>query len=245
MKKTLVVGDLHGCYDLAAAALSFKGDYNIVFLGDYVDSFCNSVDAQLRTIRLVLGEHNNNDVTALIGNHEASYLIDGMGCSGWKSKTAAAMLHLKDLVLALPYYVKRSGWLLSHAGVSARLLDSMGQTYHEYLNNGDYLQIGRARGGLHSIGGLLWCDWHGEFEPLPKLQQIVGHTHNNQGRIQDKGGSYCIDCLPYENLSNSDDVKFFVLEDEAPLVIKTEEVYERALTYTGLSDQTRSLCQPS
>lgn len=40
-----------------------------------------------------------------------------------------------------------------------------------------FLQVGRARGGYPTaLGGMTWCDWYQEFEPIPNLRQIVGHT---------------------------------------------------------------------
>lgn len=40
-----------------------------------------------------------------------------------------------------------------------------------------FLMAGRARGGHPTaLGGLVWCDWYREFEPIPGVRQIVGHT---------------------------------------------------------------------
>lgn len=43
--------------------------------------------------------------------------------------------------------------------------------------------------------GLLWCDWHAEFEDALPLPQIVGHTGPDSGEpaARQKGRSWCLD----------------------------------------------------
>ena len=53
--------------------------------------------------------------------------------------------------------------------------------------------VGRARGGSHPCGGLLWCDVH-EFVPIPGINQIFGHTPGNLGTVKEGRDSLNI-CL--------------------------------------------------
>jgi hypothetical protein len=39
-----------------------------------------------------------------------------------------------------------------------------------------FWSVGMARGGFTPVGGLLWCDWSREFQPVPGLNQVMGHT---------------------------------------------------------------------
>ena len=51
--KTIIVGDLHGRYEIAEKVLA--SGHNVVFVGDYVDSRENrSVEDQIKTIEIVL-----------------------------------------------------------------------------------------------------------------------------------------------------------------------------------------------
>ena len=74
MAKTIVVGDIHGHVDSVEKALAFDG--NVVFVGDYLDSFSQSVDNQILCLKMVLDaiEEEPDRVVGLIGNHEMSYL---------------------------------------------------------------------------------------------------------------------------------------------------------------------------
>lgn len=73
--KTIVIGDIHGCYNELKSLLLYletKGEYDktkdkLVFLGDYIDRGKNS----RLVIKLVRSlQENNNNVVALMGNHE-------------------------------------------------------------------------------------------------------------------------------------------------------------------------------
>ena len=59
------------------------------------------------------------------------------------------------------------------------------------------------------MGGLLWCDWHTDFIPVPGLNQVVGHTASfaqkawkdglRVGNLRCKGGnSWNVDCMGRE-----------------------------------------------
>lgn len=190
--KWLVVGDLHGQHEIAQAALDT--DYPVVFIGDYLDSFKRSVDDQIITLRLVLNAVRRDKAVALRGNHELSYWLPNAQCSGYK---AATQLHFNDLVkdfeMLTRDYVWVEGFLISHAGVSQHILDLYDLSLEEYLHRGRFGDVGYSRGGLSPVGGLYWCDWRYDFEPVPDVKQIVGHTRG--ALIRENDGNYCIDVL--------------------------------------------------
>ena len=95
--KTIIVGDLHGRYEIAEKVLEAKEDYNVVFVGDYVDSRegISPVD-QVKTIKLVLEAIKVSDgrVQGLLGNHELSYMKPEMQCSGYSYEVRNAFNNL-------------------------------------------------------------------------------------------------------------------------------------------------------
>ena len=75
-----------------------------------------------------------------------------------------------------------------------------------------FYQVGSSRGGRFRAGGIVWCDFDHEFQPIEDLRQIVGHTsqymtgvskqHNSEGfaNIVD-ANNICIDCFMSEYLT--------------------------------------------
>lgn len=192
--KTLIVGDLHGKWEIAEKALSTE--HNVVFMGDYLDSFERSSHDCLKTLSIVTeAEHG---VYALKGNHELSYL--GMPCSGYNKKIASGLW--LDWEMTLLDCLWCEGFLISHAGVSQLLLDSLQTDLEGYLNKGSYEQVGVSRGGTSHVGGLYWCDWFQEFSPVEGVKQIVGHSGYRPGGVYEgileKEGNYNVDCLDYK-----------------------------------------------
>lgn len=204
-KHTVVVGDLHGKYEIAEKVL--KSKYNVVFVGDYVDSYDRSIDDSVRTIKTVVeaAESTPERVTALMGNHDYQYMPDGLMCSRFKGMT---QFHLKEMGLdrvasILKPYTKVGMFTISHAGVSSRLLECLSTNMDDYLLSGNFDQIGYARGGTDPIGGLYWCDWFEEFEPVIGVPQIVGHSgYRPEGYVHgilSEGHNYNVDCLQVSN----------------------------------------------
>lgn len=179
--KTIVVGDIHGHVNSVEAALAHP--CNIVFVGDYLDSFSQSVENQILCLKMVLdaAEAEPDRVVGLIGNHELSYLDPAMRCSGYNTKTQRYVDQLKDRMKAVlkPYH-----WvgdhLISHAGVDEELLLYKKVSLEEYLESGDFNQIGTYRGGYQPVGGLYWNDFNAEMIPINGLKQVVGHSNGKR-----------------------------------------------------------------
>lgn len=180
--QTMVVGDLHGKYEIAERAIKWfnarPDDSKLIFVGDYLDSYDRSVADQVTTLSLVLGAcSTHNNVIGLFGNHEMSYLHPLQRCSGYKGTTQFHVNHMKDVMeKELKYYTWAGQYLVTHAGVSQYYLDRIGKSLDEYLDEGKYCDVGYARGGHAPVGGSLWCDYWEEFEPIDNLPQVFGHT---------------------------------------------------------------------
>lgn len=215
--KTIIVGDLHGRIEIAEQLL--KEDCNIVFIGDYLDSFDRSIEDQLKLLSLIRTnvQESNGRIKALLGNHELSYIEPSMRASGYNYDTAAT-LRANDFEYFLNY-VWVDDFLISHAGVSGALLKNKECTLDNYLKDEDFLQIGRRRGGRDEVGGLFWCDWFSEFDPLPDTPQVVGHSGyrpkgEHEGILQ-KDNSFNIDCFQYTK-------EVLVIEDNQASIMKLE-----------------------
>jgi Calcineurin-like phosphoesterase. len=205
MTKIAVVGDLHGRFEVVEELLEW--DHDIVFIGDYLDSFDRAAVEQLRTLDLVLEAVKSGKAKALLGNHEMAYMDRKMACSGNTIEVQLGLLE-RDMSILLTHLWIGEDILLSHAGVSQALLDDRKQTLTEYLDFGEFNQIGRSRRGPDFVGGLYWCDWWKEFKPIDNIRQVVGHsayrpTHADSGIVimSDSYGSenYNIDCLDRVN----------------------------------------------
>lgn len=232
--KTLMIGDLHGNLEVVEHAIQQRTTDRVVFIGDYLDSFNRSVEDQIQGLRLVLDacEVDPDRFTGLIGNHELSYIKDGEMCSGYSYTTDKLMVHLKTRChKILRNYTFVDEFLVSHAGLSQVLLDNLGVTVEEYLENQEYFQVGHRRGGYDDCGGLYWCDWNSEFEPVKGTPQIVGHTHyqyTDGFKTKDIGNevSYNIDCLPQFNIlriDHGDEARVAVVEDS---IVTNENLFD-------------------
>jgi len=191
-KPTLVIGDLHGQYEIAEFARDTE--YSVIFLGDYLDSFNRSKKEQIRTLQLVLNSIQNSRARGIMANHDISYLRPELRCGGWNSITQSYIDNgLRNrMEMLLEDYIWCEGFLISHAGVSQRLLNYLQIDLDTYLSRKDFEQIGPYRRGNFECGGLRWCDWR-EFEPIEGVNQIVGHSRYFD--IRNKDNNWCIDVL--------------------------------------------------
>jgi len=73
MKKTYVIGDIHGCYKSLCSLLELIGDTGdtLIFLGDYVDRGPDSKKVVSLVAQL---KKERPRVITLLGNHEAMFL---------------------------------------------------------------------------------------------------------------------------------------------------------------------------
>ncbi len=202
--KYIVCGDTHGKIEIVRHLLSgeYVG-YHKVFVGDYVDSYDRSVGNQVSIVQELLQScRDRDDVTCLLGNHELSYMMNKMQCSGHKYATK---VHMDLLIPEIETTFKThlyitAGVLVTHAGATQQMFPNKEYLRNCLTTNADMLyHIGRARGGTNKVGGIFWCDYWEEFEPIPNLIQIMGHTahrpHGEPRGIVMRDNAINIDCL--------------------------------------------------
>lgn len=210
--KTVVVGDIHGDFDKACTFLNMANDDTaVIFVGDFLDSWYNSVDDQVESLfAAVEAVERGKNVLICRANHEQSYLKDSARCSGWSSETqrlvdAYGLTRIEDVLQDWIWldFDHAKPILITHAGVSALNFsheDVTADHVDHWLEYSPTLYAaGAARGGTALVGGILWCDWWREFEPLKNIRQIVGHSNARpkgayEGVVSN-GENYNIDCL--------------------------------------------------
>ncbi len=141
-----------------------------------------------------------------------------MRCTGYDEAFDLALQPYKEKLLTLFEYF---AWfpefhlLITHAGLTFQLWQEVGLNLRNLETilggwagrpaaNTPAGRIGLARGGVDPVGGIFWCDWYSEFQPVPRLTQVLGHTSalSVQEELQAKtpgirrrGSNYNIDCL--------------------------------------------------
>lgn len=158
-------------------------------------------------------------------------------CSGYERgkkgliQKSFSQVPIAEIRKKFAWYIWIDDYLCTHAGIhpihipARRLLEKDGLTkdsISEFLDeeirraedaliSGDRFWLygaGMARGGRLNYGGIIWLDFNQEFEPIPELRQIVGHTSNRAIRNHPSDGNLdlttsdnlCIDCRLKEYL---------------------------------------------
>lgn len=203
--KYLIISDIHLRWRIANSIIKKeRNKYDkILFLGDYFDNFGALPRDYIDISKWLKDNLYNENYIFLLGNHDAAYLsyyncILGerhyYRCSGF-SEQWFDIIH-KHLTIddwknmKLHYFIK-DNVLCSHAGLSYNLYNNKDINLKEYIESEsecgfnrilqnfapiEIIQVGKSRGGLKPCGGITWCDYNDDFVPVPKLNQIFGHT---------------------------------------------------------------------
>jgi hypothetical protein len=196
------VGDIHGQINVMKQALDCDAD-RVIFVGDLVDSFRRSVPEQVECLDLALSLAGEGRVDVTWANHEWSYLEPSMRCSGYNAAMAAMMIDRADMIrMKFRPFIYEREILVTHAGLSNQLWEEFNLNKENFIEHladwthdlrSPYYDIGYARGGRAKVGGPLWCDFNHEFQPVPGLNQVFGHSRGvGIRRIED---NWCIDTL--------------------------------------------------
>lgn len=130
-RKVLFIGDIHGNTDwisMAQNALTYM--YDIVFLGDYVDSYHIKPHKQVDNLKRLcafLEKYKHKNVTALLGNHDFAYIHHLSNISGYNSEYAHTYREIfeqhRDIFKIAWEYTNpdtKEYTLATHAGLTSR-----------------------------------------------------------------------------------------------------------------------------
>jgi len=127
-KKVLFIGDVHGLAEWRELALDgLKSFYEIVFLGDYVDSYHVRPVVQIENLKAIIAfkrKKKNAKITLLLGNHDYAYIHGYSQISGYQHPHAYQYRKLfqdnMDLFqIAWGYFDEKGKYTLAtHAGLT-------------------------------------------------------------------------------------------------------------------------------
>lgn len=202
VKKNLILSDVHYRTEKADKIIAAEGADNIYFLGDFFDpkGGGDSIEKAKNTALWLKNKLDKPNHYFILGNHDQPYKYNlckyiHTSCSGFsmaKSKVINEILSANDWNKIKRFHIL-DDILLTHAGLS---------NYHvrKTMNLDDlivWLEIeiekseinlekskphwiftaGKCRGGDADCGGINWCDID-EFEIIPKINQIFGHSYD-------------------------------------------------------------------
>lgn len=177
-----IVGDVHGELEKVKQAINIAGDNQIIWLGDYLDSYHVKTNVQLETLELIMSR--KNDVW-LLGNHDNQYLFNSRvtSCSGrqnlsYDAISLAINKHKEKFKHCQKLETVDGDYFLTHGGITTSFLNSFLAYLKEKANviNGfenidQYLNLkglslespvyycSQFRGGVSKYPGIFWCDY--------------------------------------------------------------------------------------
>jgi hypothetical protein len=204
--KILVIPDVHNKVDMVDRILDHEKDFDkVIFLGDLFDHFNDGPTEATLVANWIKSHINDERFIFLFGNHDIGYAFKNfhLPCSGYsvlKDIAIWKILNADDFAKWKFFWVAQ-GFLFTHAGLHPNYLpplwkskDVCAKSIKEFLleesekcliqvhqKDGEhwFYRYGDARcyppRGVKA-GGILWCDASEEFEAIPNLSQIFGHT---------------------------------------------------------------------
>lgn len=220
MIRTLIIPDIHQRHELVEPLIARAQPDLTIFLGDYFDSHLPEHTGPVKaraTAEWLAWSLKQEGRIHLLGNHDLSYRWPWLySCSGFDPASLTAIndnLSPADWEkMKLVHY--DGDWLYSHAGVnpgwlpkgfSENALDELCREALLTSARGEahpFLCAGVARGGGQPYGGVTWQDFNREFQPIPGLHQMFGHTPGDKLRTKEdfnfstgtESINLCVDC---------------------------------------------------
>ena len=196
---SLVVGDTHGNYEKAKFFLEYRPDEEHIFVGDIVDSYTESKERILNTLKLVF----SSNVIILAGNHDLQYFPNAYNDIRFKCTGRKDWIELKEFFNEYHRRMKAAyivdDYIITHAGVSDSLYEyeldicnvaDICNRDLEWFNNlivrteslSPIFNIGSERGGSAFYGGIFWRDSFENAEST--FNQIFGHSKVEDPEIE-------------------------------------------------------------
>jgi hypothetical protein len=223
--------------------------HTVIFTGDYFDDFGDTAQDAIQTAQWLKDSLDKPNRIHLMGNHDINYsylnyVKDSNGslqniynCSGYDMKKDDAINRVmtnEDWDKIKFAHFGNNFWF-THAGIHPHwfehpikgmdnevILDKLAKVTDDYLNrtwNETIGAVGRCRGGMQKMGGILWLDDHREGHVISNFKQVFGHTPT-MGKIditKDKNGvNINIDCGLMQVVEISEDGTYGILDTDLP-----------------------------
>jgi hypothetical protein len=223
--------------------------HTVVFTGDYFDDFGDTAQDAIQTAQWLKESLDKPNRIHLMGNHDINYSYlnyrkDELGqlqniynCSGYDMKKDDAISRIMteaDWDKIKFVYFKNDFWF-THAGIhpywfehpvmgmdSDVILGKIGKAQNDYKNrtwNETIGAVGRCRGGMQKMGGILWLDSNQESTLISNFKQVFGHTPT-MGRAdiwaENKSVNINIDCGLMQVLEISEDGTYSIIDTGLP-----------------------------
>lgn len=213
-ERTLILADIHHKTDQATKIIEKVDHDKVIFVGDLFDDFNDTPEMVRNSCEWLEWFVNNPNHIMIFGNHDAQYAFpyQTFRCSGyaqWKYFIVHDNINPKLWDKLQWFYFLDNRWLLTHAGlhklnvppevtkhrknrkefieaITCYLQTEIRKGFNNAANeNGSWVfNAGASRWGSQRVGGITWCDFQREFYPVKGINQIVGHTPNEQGNAQ-------------------------------------------------------------
>jgi predicted phosphodiesterase len=241
--KRLVLGDMHGLFNIIEDIYNAEKPDSVIILGDYFDSF--TIDPiiqnlgfrdllELRKLHIETHWNNKNTFILLLGNHDFHYLTSvNERYSGYNNQTAVfaseyvhRCIDKEDMQMIYIDDVNKT--IYSHAGITNAWLkercnnatlgnvNTLGFEYFTftYKNGGNSYGSSMWNGPLWVRPEGLYMDPYRDENGI-YLNQIFGHTHRKEPTHKTFYGAdfYNLDCLPYYYMIEELDNKTYKLID--------------------------------
>lgn len=190
--EVLIIPDIHG-WDFWKRPCN-EWDGIIIFLGDYVDPYYPTTQAEaLDNLKELVEFSKNTKCTCkfLIGNHDFSYLTGFAPCRFNGAAKDVIKSLIEELNPIICTYIKGNSktYLFSHAGITNAWLGNRDYMDKEFTTPNGYKELTKeleivpiSRGGNSDCGSCIWNDIY-DFEygvhnegVLENTFQIFGHT---------------------------------------------------------------------
>ena len=178
----------------------------VIFTGDYFDDFGDTAEDAKQTAFWLKKSLAKPNRIHLMGNHDINYSYlnytkDSNGniqniynCSGYDMKKDhvinSVMFTTEWEQIKFAHY--ENGFWFTHAGIHPHWFEhpikgmdndvikekiaKADEDYHNRIWNETIGAVGRCRGGMQKVGGILWCDDFREGHVSRGLKQVFGHT---------------------------------------------------------------------
>jgi hypothetical protein len=195
----IVGSDFHADIYKVKKFLDYKPEEEHVCLGDVVDSFTHPPEQGAICLKLL----TTSNCVLIYGNHELSYLMTSMRCSGRTS--IGSELYPKYLMEERWQVAHEAdGYLLTHAGLHGKVpnlrcktAEAVAKKLNKAFTKRDswLFNIGFCRGGYTHSGGIFWYDYQHDMAKLnTKFNQVFGHTQSKEP-WEDKTEEYHHVCI--------------------------------------------------